>query len=110
MGQYLDGRVSLVVGTHTHVPTADARVLPLGTAFQCDLGMCGDYDSVIGMKKQAAIDRFVQIQPADRLSPAEGEATMCGVLAELDGRTGLAKRISPVRLGGLLPDTWPPDN
>jgi hypothetical protein len=71
--------------------------------------MCGDYDSVIGMKKQAAIDRFIQKQPGGRLSPAEGEGTMCGVLTELDGRTGLAKRISPVRLGGQLPDTWPPD-
>jgi 2',3'-cyclic-nucleotide 2'-phosphodiesterase len=107
MGQFLDGTASLVVGTHTHVPTADTHILPGGTAFQCDLGMCGDYDSVIGMNKQVAIDRFIQKTPAGRLNPAEGEATMCGVFAELDARTGLAKRVAPVRLGGRLPDSWP---
>ena len=109
MGHFLDGRVSVVVGTHTHVPTGDAQVLPGGTGYQSDLGMCGDYDSVIGMKKQAAIERFTKKMPGGRLEPAEGEATVCAVMVETDDHTGLAKRIEPVRIGGrlssIVPDT-----
>lgn len=107
MAHYLDGRVSLVVGTHTHIPTADAQVLPGGTAYQTDLGMCGDYDSVIGMKKETAIDRFIKKTPAGRLEPAEGEGTLSGVLVETDDHNGLATKVSPVRLGGRLAESWP---
>jgi len=107
MGHYLDGRVSVVVGTHTHVPTGDAQVLPGGTAYQSDLGMCGDYDSVIGMRKQAAIDRFTKKLPTGRLEPAEGEATLCAVFVETDDHSGLAKRIEPVRAGGRLAPIMP---
>ncbi len=107
MGHYLDGRVSMVVGSHSHVPTADAQVLPGGTAYQTDLGMCGDYDSVIGMQKAAAVGRFVSKTPGARLEPADGEATMCGVLLETDDATGLAQEITPVRLGGRLREQQP---
>ncbi|MDA0675676.1 MAG: TIGR00282 family metallophosphoesterase [Proteobacteria bacterium] len=97
----VDGRASVVVGTHSHVPTADGRILPGGTAFQCDLGMCGDYDSVIGMAKEAALARF-QSSNGPRLEPASGIATVCGVWVETDDATGLARRFEPVRLGGCL--------
>ncbi len=107
IGHAFDGRVSMVVGTHTHVPTADARILPGGTAYQTDLGMCGDYDSVIGMKKEAAVARFVKKATDERLSPAEGVATLCGVYLETDDASGLATHISPIRLGGLLAKQWP---
>ena len=107
MGHYLDGRVSLVVGTHTHVPTADHQVLPGGTAYMTDTGMCGDYDSVIGMKKEPAIERFVRKIPGERLTPAEGAATVCGALVEIDDKTGLASAIEPVRVGGRLSRQWP---
>ncbi|MCA8906406.1 MAG: TIGR00282 family metallophosphoesterase [Rhodospirillaceae bacterium] len=106
-GHYVDGRVSLVVGTHTHVPTADAQVLPGGTAFISDAGMCGDYDSVIGMKKEPAIHRFVRKIPGERLTPTEGIATVCGVFVVTDDATGLARSISPLRLGGRLQPAWP---
>ncbi len=91
MGHYCDGRASLVVGTHTHVPTADAQVLPRGTAYQSDAGMCGDYDSVIGMDKAEPMRRFLTGMGRERFTPAEGEATMSGVLVVTDDRTGLAK-------------------
>ncbi len=107
MGHYLDGRVTVVVGTHTHIPTADTQVLPEGTAYQSDLGMCGDYDSVIGMQKDTALNRFTKKTPAGRLEPATGEGTLSGVLVETDDHSGLAKKISPVRLGGRLAETWP---
>ena len=107
MGHFLDGRVSLVVGTHTHVPTADHAVLAHGTAYQTDDGMCGDYDSVIGMKKDAPIDRFTRKMPSARLEPADGDATLCGVFVETDDASGLARRIAPVRLGGQLSSAWP---
>ena len=107
LGHMLDGRVSLVVGTHTHPPPADPRILAAGTAFQTDAGMCGDYDSVIGMGKDAAVTRFVRKMPTDRLQPAEGEATVCGLMVETDDRTGLARRMAPLRLGGLLAQTQP---
>ena len=106
-GHHLDGRVSLVVGSHTHVPTADYQILPGGTAYQTDAGMCGDYNSVIGMKKEAAIFKIVRKIPGERLSPAEGDATVCGVMVETDDRTGLAKTISPLRLGPRLAEVWP---
>ncbi|GAB6053196.1 TIGR00282 family metallophosphoesterase [Magnetospira thiophila] len=107
MGQYLDGQVSLVVGSHTHIPSADAQILPGGTAYQTDAGMCGDYDSVIGMVKEGAIARFLKHTPSGRLQPAGGEATLCGVFVETDDRSGLAVRVEPVRLGGRLKATQP---
>lgn len=102
MGHFADGRASLVVGTHSHVPTADAQILPGGTAYQTDAGMCGDYDSVIGMDKDEPLNRFTRKLPGGRFQPALGEATVCGVFVETDDATGLARRIEPVRLGGRL--------
>ncbi len=102
MGQMLDGRASLVVGSHSHVPTADAQIFTGGTAYQTDAGMCGDYDSVIGMQKDEAIARFVTRLRRERLEPALGEGTMCAVYCETDDETGLARRVAPVRLGGRL--------
>jgi metallophosphoesterase (TIGR00282 family) len=102
-----DGQVSMVIGTHTHCPSADAQVLPGGTAFQSDAGMCGDYDSVIGMTKDGAALRFWKKLPGERLSPAEGEATICGVFLETDDMTGLTRRIEPVRTGGRLSPAMP---
>ncbi len=102
MGHFLDGRVSLVVGTHSHIPTADAQILPQGTAYQTDAGMCGSYDSVIGMDKAEPLNRFVHKVPSSRMSPAEGPATVCGVLVETDDATGLARSVEPLRLGGRL--------
>ena len=107
MGHSFDGRASLVIGTHTHVPTADARILPGGTAYQTDAGMCGDYDSVIGMQKGGASLRFWRKVPAERLAPAEGEATICGLFVETDDATGLAVRTAPLRMGGGLPAAMP---
>jgi len=101
-----DGRVSAVVGTHTHAPTADYQVLSGGTGYVSDLGMCGDYDSVIGMVKETSVTRFVRKMPGDRLAPAEGPATVCGVLVETDER-GLAVRVEPVRVGGRLSQAMP---
>src|ERR1700735_111789 len=89
-----DGQVSLVVGTHTHCPSADHQILPGGTAFQSDAGMCGDYDSVIGMAKDGAGLRFWRKMPGEKLNPAEGVATICGVFVETDDATGLARRIA----------------
>lgn len=102
-----DGMASLVIGTHTHVPSADHRILPGGTAFQSDAGMCGDYDSVIGMQKGTAALRFWRKVPSERLAPAEGEATICGLFVETDDATGLAKRAEPLRLGGALSPLMP---
>ena len=107
MGHHFDGRVSLVVGTHTHVPTADTQILPGGTAFQSDAGMCGDYDSVIGMEKEEPINRFLTKIGRARFEPAGGEATICGVFVETDDRTGLARRVEPLRLGGRLSQALP---
>jgi 2',3'-cyclic-nucleotide 2'-phosphodiesterase len=108
LGHYLDGRVSAVVGSHTHVPTSDARVLPGGTAFITDAGMCGDYESVIGVAKAVPIARFTRKLPTDRMAPADGPATLCGLLVETDDATGLARRALPVRLGGVLSQELPP--
>ncbi len=102
MGHFLDGRVSMVVGTHTHIPSADAQILPGGTAYQTDVGMCGNYNSVIGMKKEVAIARFTKKVPGNRLEPSEGEGTLCAVYIETDDRTGKATKISPVRVGPRL--------
>ena len=107
MGHYLDGRVSAVVGTHTHAPTADTQILPNGTAFQTDIGMTGDYDSVIGMQKELATSRFTTKMPQGRLEPAEGEATLCAVYVETDDKTGLATHVGPLRVGGRLAEAWP---
>jgi len=104
---HLDGRVSLVVGTHTHVPTADQRVLAGGTAYQSDAGMCGDYDSVLGMQKEESIRRFLEKTPGARMEPALGEATLSGLAVETDDVTGLARRIAAVRLGPQLEEAWP---
>ena len=102
MGHFADGRVSAVIGTHTHVPTADAQILPGGTAYLSDAGMCGDFDSVIGMQKAASVRRFVTRMPGEKAKPAEGEATLCGVFVRVDDATGLARHIAPVRVGGRL--------
>ena len=107
MGHFLDGRVSLVAGTHTHVPTADDQILPRGTGYITDLGMCGDYDSVIGMEKSEPLRRFVTKIPGGRFSPANGEATLCGVIVETDPQTGLANSIEPIREGGRLRRAMP---
>ena len=105
IGHWCDGRASLVVGTHTHVPTADAMILPKGTAYLSDAGMCGDYNSVIGMDKAEPLNRFVTGMGGQRFEPALGEATLCGVLVETDDSTGLARNIVPVRIGGRLSAT-----
>ena len=102
-----DGQVSLVVGTHTHCPSADHQILPNGTAFQSDAGMCGDYDSVIGMTKEIAATRFWKKMPGERLQPAEGPATICGLLLITNDQTGLATHIEPIRTGGRLSQTIP---
>jgi metallophosphoesterase (TIGR00282 family) len=102
-----DSQVSFVVGTHTHCPTADAQILPGGTAFQSDAGMCGDYDSVIGMVKGGATLRFWRKMPGEKLGPADGEVTICGVFVETDDATGLARRIEPLRTGGRLSAVMP---
>jgi len=102
MGHWCDGRASLVVGTHTHVPTADTQILERGTAYQSDAGMCGDYDSVIGMDKLEPITRFVTGMTKGRFVPAEGAATVCGVCVETDDASGRALSAVAVRIGGRL--------
>ena len=104
MGHFCDGRVSLVVGTHTHIPTADYQILPYGTGYQTDAGMCGDYDSVIGMEKTEPIRRFVEKTPGGRFNPAQGSPTLCGVIIETSP-DGLSETIEPFRLGGILSQT-----
>ena len=101
MGVYLDGRVSLVVGTHTHIPTADARILKGGTGFMSDAGMCGDYDSIIGVDPEEPLTRFLTGIPSERFTPAGGEATLSGVIIET-GTDGLCRSITPLREGGVL--------
>ncbi len=107
MGHYLDGRVSVVIGTHSHIPTADAQIFDGGTAYQTDAGMCGDYNSVIGMDKAEPISRFTKKLRGDRYSPALGDGTLCGVYIESDDKTGLATRIEPIRIGARLIETFP---
>ncbi len=108
LAHYVDGRVTLVVGTHTHVPTSDYRVLPGGTAYQTDVGMCGDYDSVIGMDKEEPLRRFLRKIPGERFTPAEGRATLAGLAVDVDDATGLATSVAPLRLGGALSEAMPP--
>ncbi|PTX51145.1 MULTISPECIES: TIGR00282 family metallophosphoesterase [Gemmobacter] len=107
MGHWCDGRASLVVGTHTHVPTGDAQILSGGTAYLTDAGMCGDYNSVIGMEKLEPMRRFVTGMPKDRFSPANGPATLSGVLVETDDRSGKALSVRMIRIGGRLQETRP---
>jgi 2',3'-cyclic-nucleotide 2'-phosphodiesterase len=107
MGFFLDGKASLVVGTHTHVPTADHQVLPGGTAFVTDVGMTGDYNSCIGMAKDEPLSRFLRRIPSGRFEPALGPATLCATAVETDDATGLARRIAAVRLGGRLEEARP---
>jgi metallophosphoesterase (TIGR00282 family) len=107
IGYHADGRASLVVGTHTHVPTSDQRILPGGTAFISDVGMTGDYESVIGMEREEPLSRFLRKIPSSRFEPAGGPATLCAVAVETDDATGLAGRIGTVRLGGALEEARP---
>ncbi len=107
MGHFCDGRASLVIGTHTHVPTADAQILDGGTAYQTDAGACADYDSVIGNHKEEPLRRFTTRISGGRYKPAEGPATVCGVLVETDDKTGLARSIEPIRVGGRLSQATP---
>ncbi|HEX3809175.1 MAG TPA: TIGR00282 family metallophosphoesterase [Rhizomicrobium sp.] len=106
MGHFCDGRASLVVGTHTHIPSADAQILPGGTAYQTDAGACADYDSVIGMDKFEPLQRFTKKINSSRFTPALGPGTLCGVFVETNAK-GLAARIEPVRVGGRLKQTVP---
>ena len=108
MGHFLYGRVSCVVGTHTHIPTADTRVLRGGTGYQTDAGMCGCYDSVIGMDSGIAVTRFIRKMPGEKLRPAEGPVTLCGVLFDVDPATGLCSHAEAFRTGGLLRASLPP--
>jgi metallophosphoesterase (TIGR00282 family) len=107
IGHFLDGRASLVVGTHTHVPTADHRILSGGTGFITDVGMTGDYDSIIGMQKDEPLNRFTRRIPSSRFEPALGAATLSAIAVETDDATGLALKVSPVRMGGRLEPVTP---
>ena len=107
MGHFLDGKASLVVGTHTHVPTADHQILSGGTAFISDVGMTGDYDSVIGMVKDEPMGRFLRRISTSKFEAATGPATLCGLAVETDDATGLASRVGAVRLGGRLQEARP---
>ena len=102
MGKFLDGKVSAVIGTHTHIPTADCHIMKGGTAYQTDAGMCGDYDSVIGMEKTVPLQMFIHKRKFDKMEPAKGEATLCATLVELDDKTGLAVSIKALKIGGVL--------
>ncbi len=102
MGYLFDGKVTAVVGTHTHVPTSDHRIMEKGTAYQTDIGMCGDYNSVIGMDRDNSLKKFLRDSSAKRHFPALGEATISGLLVTADEQTGLAKKVQPIILGGPL--------
>jgi metallophosphoesterase (TIGR00282 family) len=104
---FVDGRASAVVGTHTHVPTADCQILDGGTAYMSDAGMCGDYNSSLGMDKEEPINRFVSKVPRGRFEPAMGEASVCGVGIEISDQTGLATSIKPLRVGARLDNSLP---
>lgn len=105
LGHFLDGRVTAVIGTHTHIPTADERILEHGTALQTDIGMCGDFDSVIGMKKDTVTEKFYKIHSKVRFTSSMGEATLCGLIVHTDDKTGLAVSVKSIRLGGCLTQT-----
>ncbi|EAU41105.1 hypothetical protein FP2506_12599 [Fulvimarina pelagi HTCC2506] len=107
MAHFLDGQVSVVVGTHTHVPTADHQILANGTAYQSDAGMCGDYDSSLGMDKEEPLNRFVTKIAKGRFEAAQGPSTVCGLAVEISDRTGLAEKVAPLRIGGRLSETFP---
>jgi 2',3'-cyclic-nucleotide 2'-phosphodiesterase len=107
MGFFVDGRASAVIGTHTHVPTADEQILPRGTAYISDVGMCGDFNSVLGMDKEEPLTRFLTKIPGGRFAPALGEATLCGVAIDINDATGLARAIAPLRIGGRLSQAEP---
>ena len=107
LGHFCDGRASVVVGSHTHVPTADAMILPGGTAYLSDAGMCGDYNSVIGMEKTEPLRRFITGMPKARFTPATDDATLSGLYVETDDRTGQATRVEMVRQGGRLSSAGP---
>lgn len=107
MGHWCDGRASMVVGTHTHVPTSDAQILPGGTGFLTDAGMCGDYNSVIGMEKAEPMRRFITGMPKARFTPASGDATLSGLYVETDDRTGKTTTIRMIRQGGRLEQAGP---
>jgi calcineurin-like phosphoesterase len=107
MGFFLDGKASLVIGTHTHVPTADWRILAGGTAYMTDVGMCGDYDSVIGMDKDEPLRRSTTKIAGGRLVPSQGPGALSGLAVEIDDRTGLARRVAPLRLGAGLDSAEP---
>ena len=104
---YFDGQITAVIGTHTHVPTADAQILTKGTAYMSDAGMSGDYNSVIGVEKEIAIHRFVKKMPGERMQPARGKGMLCGVLVVTNPKTGLAQRIAPIRMGAGLEECFP---
>jgi len=106
-GHFVDGRASLVVGTHTHTPTADHQILSGGTGYMSDAGMCGNYDSSLGMDKEEPLNRFLSKIPKGRFEAASGPATICGVAVEISDRTGLAEKIAPLRLGPILTETVP---
>ncbi|NRA86902.1 MAG: TIGR00282 family metallophosphoesterase [Rhizobiales bacterium] len=107
MGKFLDGRVSAVVGTHTHVPTGDAHIQKNGTAYMTDAGMCGDYDSIIGSVSDEPLNRFLYGRRMGGFKPAEGAVTISGFAVDIDDKTGLAKHCSPLRIGGMLQDQVP---
>lgn len=107
LAHHLDGQISGLIGTHTHIPTADFHIMEHGTAYMSDAGMTGDYDSVIGVRKDIGVHRFVRKMPGEKMIPATGEATLCGALIITDDNTGLAKSIEPIRLGGKLHQTTP---
>ncbi len=107
IGHFADGRVTAVLGTHTHVPTADEHILPGGTAYMTDVGMCGDFLSVIGMRKEEPLQRMQSKIPNARFEPSLGAATICGVIIDADVQSGLATRIEPLRMGGALRDVAP---
>ncbi|MGC1693701.1 MAG: TIGR00282 family metallophosphoesterase [Pseudolabrys sp.] len=107
MGYFVDGRVSLMVGTHTHSPTADHRIMPGRTAFVSDVGMTGDFESVIGMNKDEPLNRFLRKLPGSKFEPALGLATLCAIAVETDDTSGLAARVGAVRLGGILEEARP---
>ncbi len=102
IGHFFDGISTCVVGTHTHVPTADTRILEKGTAYQTDIGMCGDYNSVIGMNKENSIKKFFKDKDAVKHYPSDGEGTLSGVIVEANSETGLANKISRLITGGVL--------
>ncbi len=102
MGKFLDGKVSLVVGSHTHIPTNDFHIMRQGTAYHTDAGMCGDYNSVIGMQEGVPLKSFLTKRRVGKMEPAIGEATFCATLVEIDDKTGLAKKIEAIKLGGVL--------